>query len=65
MKKRTIQFSSENKQEESIVQKMEKNIRMQINKELKEEYDQKRQELEQEYKDKKKFLEKQYIERNN
>lgn len=41
MKKRTIQFSSENKQEESIAQKMETNIRMQINKELKEEYDQK------------------------
>ena len=63
MKTRTIQFPSENKQEESIAQKMEKNIRMQINKELKEEYDQKKQELEQEYKDQKKSLEKQYIER--
>lgn len=46
MKKRNIQFSSENGQEESIAQKMERNIRAQINKELKEEYDQKKQELE-------------------
>ena len=37
MKKRNIQFSSENGQEESIAQKMERNIRAQINKELKEE----------------------------
>lgn len=63
MKKRNIHFSSENEQEESIAQKMERNIKTQISNELKEEYDQKKQELEKEYKDQKNFLEKQYIER--
>lgn len=65
MKKRNIQFSSENGQEESIAQKMERNIRAQINKELKEEYDQKKQELEKKYLDQIESLETQYIERNN
>ena len=45
MKKRNIHFSSENEQEESIAQKMERNIKTQISNELKEEYDQKKQEL--------------------
>ena len=63
MKKRNIQFSSENGQEESIAQKMERNIRAQINKELKEEYDQKKQELEKKYLDQIESLETQYIER--